>query len=158
MFIMQGSMRRTALSIVLHVLLVCALTAAASARPAAQGGTAQIAGSVHDEQSGVLPGVSVTLRNQDSGVGRTVTSEGDGSFRFPALAPGHYTLHAELSGFAPMEVRDLVITIGLELKQDLTMKLQSVAETVTVTGESPVVDTTKSEVSAVITQQQIETL
>jgi outer membrane receptor protein involved in Fe transport len=158
MFTMERDVRRTALSTVMQGLLAWALIAVGTARLAAQGGTAQIAGVVHDEQGGVLPGVAVTLRNQDSGVGRTATSEGDGSFRFPALAPGHYTLHAELSGFASMEVRDLVITIGLELKQDLTMKLQSVAETVTVTGESPVVDTTKSEVSAVVTQQQIETL
>jgi len=135
-----------------------ALTAFTSTRLRAQGGTGQISGVVHDQQGGVLPGVTITLRNQDTGVARTATAESDGRFRFPALAPGKYTLRSELSGFAVLEVRDLSITIGLELNQDLVMRLQSVAETVTVTGEAPVVDTTKSEVSAVITQQQIETL
>src|SRR6185369_8769994 len=65
---------------------------------------------------------------------------------------------SELSGFATVEMPDLTVTIGLDLIRDLGMKIQSVAETVTVRGAAPVVDTTKSEVSAVITQQQIETL
>ena len=95
------------------------------------------------------------LRNQDTGVARSAVTEADGRFHFPALAPGLYTLRSELSGFSTIEVRDLTMTIGLELKQDLAMKLQSVSETVTVKGEAPVVDTSKSEVSAVVTQQQI---
>ena len=57
-----------------------------------------------------------------------------------------------------MEVTDIEMTIGLGLTQDFTMEVQSVAETVTVIGVAPVVDTTKSEVSGVVTQQQIETL
>jgi hypothetical protein len=85
-------------------------------------------------------------------------TEADGTYRFPALNPGRFTLTAELSGFSTTEVRDIEITIGLGLKQDFTMQVQTVAETITVTGSAPVVDTTKSEVSGVVTQQQIETL
>jgi hypothetical protein len=98
------------------------------------------------------------LRNQASGVTRTVVTEGDGSYRFPALNPGRYTVTAELSGFATIEVTDIEMTIGLGLTQNFAMQVQSLSETITVTGESPVVDTTKSEVSGVVTQQQIETL
>ena len=57
-------------------------------------------GNVRDEQGGVLPGVSLTLRNQATGVARTIVTEADGRYLFAALPPGRYTLHAELSGFA----------------------------------------------------------
>src|SRR3954453_17527173 len=67
---------------------------------AAQGGNGQIEGVVLDDQGGLLPGVVVTLRNQDSGVSRTMTTGTDGRYRFPALLPGDYTVKAELEGFA----------------------------------------------------------
>src|SRR5262245_60166776 len=127
------------------VLFLALLPIAGPAR--AQGPTGQIAGAVHDEQGGILPGVTLTLRNQDTGVTRTMVSEADGRFAFPALAPGRCTLRAELSGFGTDETRDIVITIGYELRHDVTLKVQALQETVTVTGETPVVDTTKAEVS-----------
>jgi hypothetical protein len=120
--------------------------------------TGQIEGTVRDQQAGVLPGTTMTLVNQVSGVSRTTVTEADGRYRFPALAPGRYTVRAELSGFASEEARDITITIGLDLKRDFALKLQSVAETITVTGESPVVDTTKAEVAGVVTRAQIEQL
>jgi Carboxypeptidase regulatory-like domain len=127
-------------------------------RPASAQDTGQIEGAVRDEQGGVLPGVTMTLRNQVSGVTRTETTGTDGRYRFPALSPGRYTVRAELVSFAPEEARDVIITIGLELRRDFALKLQTLAETVTVTGESPVVDTTKAEVAGVVTRQQIEAL
>lgn len=124
----------------------------------AQGGTGLISGLVRDEHGGVLPGVTVTLRNQATGVQRTTIADADGTYRFPALGPGRYSITAELQGFAPTEVSGLEITIGLGLTQDFSFRVQSLAETVTVRGEMPVVDVTKSEVSGVVTQKQIETL
>ena len=118
-------------------------------------GTGQIEGVVRDEQGGVLPGAALSLRNADSGVTRTVICESDGRYVFPALLPGRYVLRTELSGFAAQEMRDVVITIGLELRRDFTLKLQAVAETVTVSADAPVVDTTKAEVAGVVTRQQI---
>ena len=124
----------------------------------AQGSAGQIEGTVRDEQAAVIPGVLMTVRNQDSGVTRTLTTEVDGRFVFAALAPGRYTLRAEIAGFGVQEVPDIVITIGFNFRQDLTLKLQALAETVTIRGESPVVDTTKAEISGTVTHEQIETL
>ena len=135
-----------------------ALIAVTAGTAAAQGGAGVISGVAKDTQGGVLPGVTVTLRNQASGVTRTAVTEGDGSYRFPALNPGRYTITAELPGFSTVEVTNIDITIGLGLTQNFGMQVQSLAETITVTGDAPVVDTTKSEVSGVVTQQQIETL
>jgi hypothetical protein len=124
----------------------------------AQGGTGRIEGIVRDEQGGVLPGVTVVLRNQDSGVTRTLATESDGRYAFPALAPGQYQLRTELQGFTSQEAKNITITIGLELRRDFTLKLQTVAETITVTAEAPVVDVTKAEVAGLVSKQQIETL
>jgi Carboxypeptidase regulatory-like domain len=117
-----------------------------------------ILGTVADAQGGVLPGVTLTLRNVESGLTRTTVTEENGTYRLPGLLPGKYDLTAELSGFANAEAKDLTITIGLELRRDLTMALQGLQETLTVTGEAPVVETTQTEVASVVTQEQIESL
>src|SRR5436309_5634750 len=84
------------------------------ARPSyAQGAGGQIEGTVRDEQAAVLPGATVTLRNEQTGVTRVAVSDGNGQYRFPALAPGTYGLRIELQGFATAEAKDLTITIGL---------------------------------------------
>src|SRR5438105_11397340 len=70
-----------------------------------------VVGVVSDGQGGVLPGVTLTVRNAETGVVRTAVTEGDGRYRLAGLEPGRYDLKAELSGFAPIEVKDLTLTI-----------------------------------------------
>jgi hypothetical protein len=127
-------------------------------RPCVAQDAGVIEGAVTDDQGGVLPGATVTLKNTEMGVSRDVVSDAEGKYRFPALGPGRYTLTTSLQGFAPSEIRDIVLTIGLDIRYDVKLRVQSVAETVTVTGEAPVVDTSKSQVEGVVTQQQIQTL
>jgi hypothetical protein len=120
--------------------------------------SASIEGVAKDQQGGVLPGVTVTLRNQGSGVTRTASTATDGRYRFLAVPPGRYRMTAELSGFASKETGDIQITIGLSVTEDFSMGIQAVQESVTVAGASPTVDITKSEVAGVVTQQQIDSL
>ena len=125
---------------------------------AAQATSGAISGVITDAQSAVLPGVSVTLRNTETGLTRTAITEADGRYRLAGLPPGRYALKAELTGFASVEVTDITLTIGLEIGRDITMQLGDVQESLTVTGQAPIVETTRTDVSGVITQQQIETL
>src|SRR5688572_22455067 len=126
---------------------------------AAQGeASAVVTGAITDAQGGVLPGVTVTLRNVESGTVRTAVTEADGQYRLAGLQPGRYALRAELSGFAPAEVTNLALTIGLAIQQNLTMALQGIQEALTVTAQAPVVETTQTEVASVVTQEQIEML
>ena len=148
--------RRGRVSHFMALVLACLLGLTASAN--AQGAGGVIAGTIKDGQGGALPGVSLTLRNVDSGVVRMAVSEGNGAYRLPGLPPGRYQLIAELQGFANEEITDVTITIGLELQRDITMGLRTVQETVTVTAEAPVVETTQTQVAAVVTQEQIEML
>lgn len=138
------------------LLLAALLSSAIPAAAQATGGV--IVGVVVDGQGGVLPGVTLTLRNTETGVTRTTVTESDGAYRLAGLPPGRYDLTAELQGFAPVDVKDLVVTIGLELQRELKLGLQGVQESLTVTGEAPIVETTRTEIASVITQQQIESL
>ena len=85
---------------------------------AAQTG-ASINGTVVDAQGGVLPGVTMTLRNIDTGVLRTTATEADGTYLFAGLAPGRYDLRSELAGFTSVEIKDTTLTIGLEVRRDV---------------------------------------
>src|SRR3982074_1088824 len=113
---------------------------------------------VAEGQGGVVPGVAITVRNVDAGFTLTDVTGDSGQYRFGAVPLGRYELKAELVGFTTATVTNLAITINREIRQDLSMSLSTLQESVTVTGQAPVVEVTKSEVSSVITQQQIEML
>ena len=139
-------------------LLALLLTLGLSAPAAAQGERGVIGGTVTDAQGGVLPGVTITARNINTGFTQSNVTEADGRYRFGALPLGTYEIKAELTGFSTATVTNLVLTVNRELEQNITMGLSTLQESVTVSGEAPVVEVTKSEVSTVITQQQIEML
>jgi hypothetical protein len=121
----------------------------------AQSGGA-ILGTVTDAQGLALPGVELTLRNSESGLTRSTVSEANGSYQFSGLPPGVYDVKATLDGFGVAELQKQTLTVGLEVKHDFMLKIESLKESVTVTAAVPVIETTKSEVSGVVTQQQIE--
>jgi hypothetical protein len=139
-------------------LFVLLLTLGLAASAAAQGERGVIGGTVADAQGGVLPGVSIAARNINTGFTQSAVTEADGKYRFGALPLGTYEIKAELTGFTTATVTNLVLTVNRELQQNITMGLSTLQESVTVTGQAPVVEVTKSEVSTVITQQQIEML
>src|SRR6266850_4908305 len=139
----------------LPVLLLMSLAVVPAS---AQVSNAVVTGIVADAQGGILPGVTITVTNAESGVVRTIVTEENGRYRLGGIPPGRYNLKAELPGFATQDVKDITLTIGLEYPKDFTMGIQGLQESITITGETPVVETTKTEVAAVVTQQQIETL
>ena len=140
-------------------ILVFALASLCATVPvSAQVANAVVTGIVTDAQGGVLPGVTITVTNTESGVVRTIVTEADGRYRLGGVPPGRYNLTADLPGFANVDIRDITLTIGLEYVKDITMGLQAVQESVTVTGEAPVIETSRTEVAGVVTQDQIETL
>ncbi len=154
----SGSPARTWTLLVAVLLCVCAGAIFFAPAAAAQTTNGVIAGIVSDAQGAVLPGVTVTIRNADTGFTRAVVTEADGRYRHAALPPGRYTLRTELQGFGSVEVTEITVNIGAELLRNVTMQLQGVQESISVTAEAPVVETTRSEVSGVVTQEQMEML
>jgi carboxypeptidase family protein/TonB-dependent receptor-like protein len=127
------------------------LLAAIVAAPAlAQTLTGSITGTVKDEQGAVLPGVTVTLTGKQGT--QTQVTDSTGVFRFPALEVGTYTVTAELSGFSKARSAEIGISPGQQLATDLTLKVGSFSDNVTVTGESPLVDVKSSATETTISQ------
>jgi hypothetical protein len=115
---------------------------------AAQEQRGAILGVVTDASGAVLPGVTVEARSPSVvGVSNSVT-DAQGNYRFPALPPGTYTVTANLQGFVAATVGDAVVTLGKQLTINLTMKLAGLAESVTVTAESPIIDVKANAVTA----------
>lgn len=119
---------------------------------------AQITGTLKDQSGGVLPGATVTARNQETGLTRTAVTEGNGEYRLPVLPPGLYTVTAELQGFSSETRADLTLVIDQTAIINFMLKPATLTETVTVTGESPLVDTTASVVATSVTNAQIQDL
>lgn len=140
-------------------VLAVALGMWLNATPAlAQGGTADISGTVFDQQKAVLPGVTVTVVNEATGQERTAVSEVDGRFTIATILPGTYTVRAELQGFQTTTQQGLVVAVGQELSLDLTLRLAGVQESVTVTAEAPLVEATASRIGVNISSQDIDNL
>jgi hypothetical protein len=130
-------------------LLALAIGADASAQ--VQGGS--ISGTVRDEQSGVLPGVLITAQGLDAT--HTFTTEGNGEYRFFNLAPGPYKLTAALSGFTTLVRDNVIVSVGRNVELSITLRLASVAETVTVSGESPIIDTKATGTATNLTLEEL---
>jgi len=138
---------RRRLQIVMAVL-VAALFVSTTAF--AQGGGASTTGSINgkvaDSSGGVLPGVTVTATSSSlMGVQTSVTDTG-GLYRFPALPPGTYTLTYELPGFNTLKRENIQISMAFTATVNVELAVASLNETVTVTGDSPVIDTTSTRV------------
>ncbi len=124
----------------------------------AQTTTATILGTLTDAQRGILPGATVTAKNVDTGTETTVVSDTNGRYRLSALRPGRYEIRAELAGFATGIRSGVSLFVGQEATIDFELPLAGVQESVTVTQDAPLVETTKSEVSSVVDRKQIDEL
>ena len=121
-------------------------------------GAAALTGVVTDESSAAMPGVTVTLTNPETGVNRTAVTNEAGLYRVLSIQPGPYMLTFDLAGFASVKQGPLTFLVGQELQIGAVMRVASVSETVTVSGASPLVETTKTEVASYVTEKQIESL
>jgi hypothetical protein len=129
-----------------------------SAWPAmAQEQRGSIEGVVKDASGAVLPGATVEAKSP-TGVVQVSTSDANGGFRFPSLAPGKYSVTASLSGFNPRTVDDVNVYLGQIKKVDFALPISGVTETVQVTAESPMIDVRQNTRSTNIRAEQVELL
>lgn len=148
-------MIRTLFSTVLLVVGACL----ASAGPAlAQTTTSTLAGVITDESGGAVPGATVTVTSRDTQAARAVTTDADGRYRAAGLEPGTYDLAVELAGFQTARRTAIQLTLGQSFTLNVTIGVGRIEDVVTVSGEAPLIDTTRSSVSGVVDAQQIREL
>jgi hypothetical protein len=146
-------MRVRPLLLVLSVLFVPLLAPRASAQTAAT-----ISGTVEDPNRSGLPGVTLTVRNTDTALTRTVATTPEGRYVIAGLPPGHYDLRAELASFKPHVRRGLQLTVGQALVVNIAMEVGGLSEEVTVTGDTPLVNTSSAELSYLVGADTIDAL
>jgi hypothetical protein len=134
--------------------LACVL--ALSLPALAQEQTGSIVGNVKDTSGAVLPGVSVEAKSLATGaVVSTVVTDGSGTFRFIGLRPGKYDVTAKLQGFTPAMAQAVDLRLGQMLTVDLALAVGGVQEQVSVTAESPIIDTKQAARQTNIRDEQI---
>ncbi|MBI4463721.1 MAG: carboxypeptidase regulatory-like domain-containing protein, partial [Acidobacteria bacterium] len=120
--------------------------------------TGSILGRVQDQTGAVVPGVSVTARNLETGLTRTVVTNERGRYQILSLPPGNYEVEAEMAGFQKAIRRGIELTVGREAVVNLSQSVGEVTEQVVVVGEAPLVETTRAEMAGLVSQQQIQDL
>src|SRR5438093_11307901 len=124
----------------------------------AQQTTGNITGRILDPQGAAVPGVTVTARSAATGFTRTEVSDAEGIYRLNALPVGIYDVTAELQGFASVSRKAIDVNVGQTQTVDFALRVAAVAETVNVTGASPLIEITASWVGAIVDPKRIETL
>ena len=141
-----------------RILRFCAALLVGIATPVlAQIQTGSILVRVTDQQGAVMPGVTITISSPAlvAGTASGVTDAG-GAYRFPSLVPGTYSVKLELQGFQTYVRESVPVLVGQTTPVETQLKVASVAETITVSGESPTVDTTSANTNVNLSEQLLQ--
>lgn len=138
-------------------LLVSAWLLGAPAGADAQTFQGGLRGAVKDVQ-GVIPGVTVTLTNEGTGVSRDTVTNESGEYSFPALDPGSYAVKAGVAGFKSFERRGIRIATQSFVTLDITLEVGTLEETITVTADAPLIETSNASHADVLDAKTLETL
>ena len=144
------SVSRVLLSIFGFLLLSASLTA--------QVNQGQILGAVRDQSGGAIAGATVTVTDVLKNVSRTLTTDDSGDYAAPNLDPSTYSVRVEFKGFKTFDRQGLVIAVGQEAKVDITLQPGEQNQTVTVTEDAPLVETTSATLTGNINTQSISEL
>src|SRR5512135_1376371 len=143
--------------ILLGAALVCAFVVGAAQPSVAQTvTTGTLTGVVVDAQKGVLPGATVTAVHTPTGTTYEAITQGDGHFTMLAVrVGGPYTVKASMAGFRTQEQTNVSVSLGESREVEFTLPLEAVTETVTVTAEAQIIDTSRAGTAANVGNQAI---
>jgi len=139
-------------------VFLLALAIASPALGQSQAINATIEGTIVDDQGAVLPGVTVTVTNLDTGDTRIVVTNESGVYRALLLPLGTYRVNAELQGFKRFEQTGITLTAGRTAVINVKLSVGAIAETITVTADAPLVDSGRIELGRTLTEAEIKTL
>jgi Carboxypeptidase regulatory-like domain/TonB dependent receptor len=121
-------------------------------------GAGNIAGTVTDSTGATVPSAVIVVLNTDTGISRTLTTDSEGHYSATFLQPGHYEVILGGGAFGKVDRKNLILTVGQILTIDAALPAATVASEVTVSSETPILDTQKTEVSQTVDQQLISNL
>jgi hypothetical protein len=131
--------------------LLTAILLASHTEALAQRSTATVRGTVRDSTQAVLPGVTITVANEQTGVAREVTTNGEGVYVVPELQVGRYRIEAQLQGFKRASRTGIMLRVADEFAVDFELAAGAVTETINVEASSTPVKVLGGDVSGVIT-------
>ncbi len=134
---------------------VTVLLSLLAVRPAAAQSTATLQGTVTDSQNAIMPGVTVSITNSGTGVERTAVTDAAGQYVAPSLTPGRYTVVGRLQGFAD-QTADVVLEVAQIAVVNMKLGVAAIAENVTVTGASPVIEIATVSVGQVMAERTVQ--
>jgi hypothetical protein len=137
-------------------ILSLVVGSAAFAQSTATNGT--IEGTVKDDQGALLPGVTVTITNIDTGQERVVVTNETGLYRAPLLSLGTYRIAAELQGFKKFEQTGVSLRVGQTAVIDVSLSVGALAETITVTADAPLIDSARIDIGHSLSDQEVHAL
>src|SRR6266849_949215 len=123
-----------------------------------QGSSAAFTGTVKDTSGGVLPGVTITAKNVATNDTRTTVTSNEGLYRLSNLSRGTYDVSGELQGFKTLTQSGILLSVGDTLRLDFALEVGTVAETITVAGQSPLVNTEEGRVSYLVDEKRVAEL
>ena len=138
--------------------LLALLLLSASARAQSQATTGVIEGIVYDQSGAVITDAAVIVRQKEIGFERSSTTDDNGRYRALLLPLGIYTIEVSKPGFARLVRENIEVTVGRTVNLPLTLQPAGATETITVTTEAPVVDTTRSETSTLLNERSVDNL
>jgi hypothetical protein len=141
-------------------LSCCALLMAAIAvsTALAQSVSGTILGTVTDSSGAIVAGAKVTIINEGTALTRTVTSDANGEYTAPSLPTGHYTVMTEMTGFKALALSNIEVGVDQRVRINLKLDLGAMTESVSVKAETPLVQTSSSELGTTVGNAQIEAL
>jgi hypothetical protein len=138
--------------------LLVLITAVTAIPALAQIPTGTILGTIKDPSGGVLAAASVTVHNTETGQDRSTQTGEDGAYRFSALPVGHYDITAERSGFKTSTQRGVTLDVAQEVVTNFSLEVGAASQTVEVTGEAPVINTTSGTLGGLVNEEKIADL
>src|SRR2546425_344345 len=120
--------------------------------------TGSIIGVIKDASGSVVTGASVTLVNEQTEISAEAKSDESGAYQFPLLRPGRYRMAVEATGFQRLQRTDVIVNTTERVRLDLTLQIGAVSETVTVVGETPLLQSEKATVGQVVEQRAIQSI
>ncbi|RPJ85452.1 MAG: TonB-dependent receptor, partial [Acidobacteria bacterium] len=120
--------------------------------------TSTIIGTISDDQGAVIPGVTITATNEETGLARADVTNERGTYRVANLPPGRSSVKADLPGFKTQEKTGVILAMGSEISVNLMLALATVQETITVKAQAPLVETTQKVLETTVSPLEIDTL